>query len=101
MYIFTTSQGSRARVGENQHENDRLLHESKQSWWWFHASNVPSGHGVLETATPSRTEIKEVAYEVFKRCKGRQIDYCLLRYVKRTQTPGLVEIKRRAKTLTF
>ena len=101
MYTFTTQDGSTAHVGENQNENALLLQQCQQNWWWLHASNVPSGHAILETNTPTKAEIKEVAYEVFKRCKGRKIDYCLFKYVKRTTTPGLVELKRRPKTLTF
>lgn len=101
MYIFTTSNGSNASIGENQFENDVLVQKAKQNWMWFHAQNVPSGHGLLETSSPNKKELQEVAYEVFKRCKGRKIEYCLVKYVKRTTTPGLVLLKRRPNVIGF
>lgn len=101
MYTFTTSEGNRASVGENQMENDMLVQRAEQNWWWFHAQNVPSGHGILETPTPTKKEIHEVAYEVFKRCKGRKIQYCLRKHIERTTIPGLVELKRRVRVISF
>jgi len=101
MYQFITTEGTQAHIGENQTENDHLVRTAKQHWTWCHAEHVPSGHGILETSTPTRAELKEVAEELRKRCRMGQgrVEYCLMKYVRRTSTPGLVELTRRPRII--
>lgn len=99
MKNFKTLEGNVFQVGESQSENDMLVRSSHPNWWWFHASNIPSCHAILETSTPSKSEIKYVAQHVKANCKLKHVkkgtvDYCQSKYVSCTNIKGLVSLRR-------
>lgn len=95
------------RIGRNAHENDKLLKSAHQDALWFHLTDEPSPHGILETrdgASPDRGVVVYTAYLVksFSKLKDRvrvPVDILERKYVHRTKTPGLVTLKKTPKRI--
>lgn len=106
MLIVTTDEENIVKLGENQQENQKIIDDSEKGWVWFHADKFPSGHSVIETSTPTKQEIIQVATLVKSKCKLKnyrrgKIIYCPVNNLKSTGIPGEVNMKRRPKTITI
>lgn len=104
MYTLETDEGNTIFIGESQKENEKLIRSSDLDWIWFHADKLPSGHAVINTDSPTKQEIYQVANLVKERCKLKYVRkgtvlYCPIKNLKLTGVPGEVELKRRGKTV--
>lgn len=105
MLIITTDDGNTCKLGTNQQENQQIIDEAEPTWIWFHADKFSSGHAVIETDSPTKKEIIQVALLVKERCKLKhyskgKIILCHVNNLKKTGIPGEVNFKRRPKTVT-
>ena len=50
------------KIGQNKHENDTLVKESKQTDLWFHLANLPSCHVILESDNVNQATIEMIVY---------------------------------------
>jgi predicted ribosome quality control (RQC) complex YloA/Tae2 family protein len=98
--------GLKIKLGRTSLENDKLISESQQNWWWFHLGKLKSGHLVLESESEPDTEtlnycaqlVKE--HSKFKNIYRVSVIYTQIRHVKKTDTPGQVTTKR-TKSITI
>lgn len=102
MYITESIEGNTIQIGRNKDENDNLVKESEPDWIWFHTDKGPSPHGVIQTDCPTKQEIYQTALLVKERSKLKnlrqvKINYCPVKNLKPTSTPGEVILKRRPK----
>lgn len=105
MFITTSEEGNVIKLGTNQQENQEIINNADPTWIWFHADKFSSGHAVIETDSPTKHEIIQVAILVKERCKLKhyskgKIIYCPVKNLKKTGVPGEVDLKRRPKTVT-
>lgn len=56
-------------IGENDQDNWDLIDKSKQNDLWFHLSDFPSPHGVLEV--PTDTNIKKIPKSIILQCANK------------------------------
>ena len=104
MLTITTDEGNIVKLGQSQKENQQLLDEADPTWIWFHADKFSSGHAIIETSTPTKQEIYQIANLVKERCKLKNcrkgtIIYCPVKNLKGTGVPGEVDLKRRPKSV--
>lgn len=53
------------KVGDNAHDNWRIILSADKTYYWVHADNVPSAHVIIEIDEPIKDEI-EYACELCK-----------------------------------
>ncbi len=94
-------------VGRNQNENDKLIREGSQNDLWFHLKDNPSPHGFIHSDTNEKPS-KEIIYKTaelvkkfskFKEYPDVKIIYIELKYIKCTDVPGTVIIKKKTKEI--
>ena len=101
MKTFQSPNGYTVLLGQNAEDNDEVIKKASQNEVWFHLDGMPSCHVVI------KCPIKQLQSECIEFCanlvkqnsKGRFYDkikvvYIPIRYVSRTETPGLVELKK-------
>lgn len=105
MLTITTNEKNIVKLGQSQKENQQLLDEAEPTWIWFHADKFSSGHAIIQTESPTKQEIIQIALLVkegckLKHCHKGKIIYCPVKNLKMTGVPGEVNLKRRPKTVT-
>src|SRR3989338_6339110 len=90
-------------IGENSHDNDKLIAQARQNDIWFHLKKFPSAHVILQCHDRpdqvTKRHLVECATQVKKHGKYRNLPYLIVMYtqisaVHRTETPGLVHVTR-------
>ncbi|GMI12115.1 hypothetical protein TrRE_jg12086 [Triparma retinervis] len=89
VFTFTSSTGRNLLMGENQRENEVLLHHSLPTDVWFHVSSLPSAHiyvrscADLSLGPDSNWGIDDdTVAECCKIVKGNSIKGCKMKAVK-------------------
>ena len=96
------------QVGANQAENDALIKKAPQHAMWFHLKDFPSAHAVVVNTAKAGTYDAEVIRRAAMLVKERAapgvrglrsvgVNYLLIKYVRRTETPGKVIMLKSAK----
>lgn len=93
--------GYKILIGKNAGENDKLLDLAGPEDMWFHLAHFPSPHLVCfsEGKELTRREIRQCAalvkqYSKYSSEKGILIDYLPRKYVVKTKTLGMVNLKQ-------
>ena len=85
------------KIGKNAKENDELISSSEKTYTWFHLSDYPSCHGVINC--PLKDLTKKIIFIVacyiknntkYKNLKNLIVDYIELSNIKRTADLGKV-----------
>lgn len=90
------------KIGKNSEANDKLLKSCPKNCLWFHVKGGSSPHGFLlceenkfHPKAIKRTAELVKSFSKYKNIKEVSVEYTLLKNVKLTDTPGLVEINKR------
>jgi predicted ribosome quality control (RQC) complex YloA/Tae2 family protein len=95
-------------IGANQAENDALIKKAPQHAMWFHLKDFPSAHavvvntakaGVIDADVIHRaaTLVKDRAAPGVRNLQNVGVNYLVIKYVRRTETPGKVIMTKAAK----
>ena len=95
---FETESGVEFIVGRDRYQNDDMVKHYKRNnpnYWWFHADKISSCHAILFSDDPTKQDIREVAYKIWKysKLKKQNIGYVAftqLKNIKPTDIPGMV-----------
>ena len=96
------------QVGANQAENDALIKKAPQHAMWFHLKDFPSAHAVVVNTAKAGTYDTDVIHRAATLVKERAapgvrglqtvgVNYLLMKWVRRTETPGKVIMTKTAK----
>jgi predicted ribosome quality control (RQC) complex YloA/Tae2 family protein len=97
-------------IGANQAENDAIIKKAPQHAMWFHLKDFPSAHavvintakaGVIDADVIHRaaTLVKERASVNVRNLQNVGVNYLLMKWVRRTETPGKVIMTKTAKCI--
>ena len=97
-------------IGANQAENDALIKKAPQHAMWFHLKDFPSAHAVVVNTAKAGTYDAEVIRRAAMLVKERAapgvrglrsvgVNYLLIKYVRRTETPGKVIMLKSPKCI--
>ncbi len=97
------------RIGNNAQENDDLIKISSQNDVWFHLSNLPSCHVVIQQSKKHKVTKEMILYcaelvklnTKYKNYNRLQVDYTEIKNITRTKTPGTVTFKSRNRVNTI
>ena len=98
------------KVGANQAENDALVKKAPQHAMWFHLKDFPSAHAVVvntakagaidaDAIRRAATLVKERAAPGVRGLHSVGVNYLLMKWVRRTETPGKVIMIKSAKCI--
>jgi len=98
------------QVGANQAENDALVKKAPQHAMWFHLKDFPSAHAVVvntakagtcdaDVIRRAATLVKERAATGIRSLQNVGVNYLVIKYVRRTETPGKVIMLKAAKCI--
>ena len=98
------------QVGANQAENDTLVKRAPQHAMWFHLKDFPSAHAVVvntakageydvDVIRRAATLVKERAAPGIRGLRSVGVNYLMIKYVRRTETPGKVIMLKAAKCI--
>jgi predicted ribosome quality control (RQC) complex YloA/Tae2 family protein len=87
------------RLGRNAKENFELIDNADPDDWWFHLSDHPSGHCIIDSSSIDKSMIifagnlvKE--YSKLKTHKNVKIVYTQIKNITKTKTLGQVIVKK-------
>ena len=97
-------------IGANQAENDALVKKAPQHAMWFHLKDFPSAHAVVvntakagemdtDVIRRAATLVKERAAPGIRSLQNVGVNYLVIKYVRRTETPGKVIMLKAAKCI--
>ena len=106
MKYFKTELENQVILGNNDKENNDIIKDSKQNYYWFHLKDNPSPHLILETSEPIKNEIYYAANIVksnskLKNLKNVKIIYTTVKNIKLTNKLGCVQIKKSCKIINI
>jgi predicted ribosome quality control (RQC) complex YloA/Tae2 family protein len=95
-------------IGANQAENDALIKKAPQHAMWFHLKDFPSAHAVVVNTAKAGVIDADVIHRAATLVKDRAapgvrglqnvgVNYLVIKYVRRTETPGKVIMTKTAK----
>ena len=98
------------QVGANQAENDALIKRAPQHAMWFHLKDFPSAHAVVINTAKAGTYDTDVIKRAAPLVKDRAapgirclqnacVNYLLMKWVRRTETPGKVIMLKSPKCI--
>jgi len=94
------------QIGQNQRENDALLKSAEHNHTWFHLTDYPSPHLIINVDYNelSKEQIYRIACILKKNTKYRKenyvnIDYTLRNNIELTEVLGKVLLHRKYKTI--
>ncbi len=93
-------------IGKNQLDNDIIITAAKQTDIWFHLANLPSCHVIISCDKKHPVTKKMIKYcaELTKqhtkyRHRKVKVNYTYIKNIRKTNTPGMVHIKRKCMTM--
>jgi len=98
------------QIGQNAKENDQLVKKANQNDLWFHLQGMSSPHVILKASKgldPPSELIHLAACQVKFHSKMKKnaskikVNYLQAKYVKRTSTPGLVTLQKKANVIAI
>ena len=97
MHIFDV-EGAVFRVGENAEENHEMTGKASKKTWFFHASHVPSPHGILDIAEVPTQSMAMKCASIIRHYTSPtstiHVDMISRRYVRLGERLGEVEFLR-------
>ena len=98
------------QVGANQAENDALIKRAPQHAMWFHLKDFPSAHAVVintakagtydtDVIKRAATLVKDRAAPGIRTLQNAGVNYLLMKWVRRTETPGKVIMLKSPKCI--
>ena len=110
MYSEIFNSAYTIQVGANQAENDALVKRAPQHAMWFHLKDFPSAHAVVVNTAKAGTYDTDVIRRAATLVKDRAapgvrslqnvgVNYLLMKWVRRTETPGKVIMTKAAKCI--
>lgn len=104
--LIITNNDVKYRLGRNAKENFELIDDADQEDWWFHLSDEPSGHCIIDSSTVDKDMIifasslvKE--YSKFKNNKKVKVVYTQVKNITKTKTLGQVIVKKYEGEITI
>lgn len=85
-------------VGENAKENDNLIKKYKDinsKYYWCHLHESSSAHCIICSEDITKKDLQFAKNCIQKHNNNEKIIVCKLLGIRRTDTPGLVEIKKK------
>ena len=87
------------RLGRNAKENFDLIDDADPNDWWFHLSDHPSGHCLIDSEIIDKSMIIFAAnlvkeYSKQKNNKNVKIIYTQIKNITKTKTLGQVIVKK-------
>lgn len=110
MKTFILTDGSLAKLGENNKENWKLISQEdvEPDFYWFHLSAFPSGHLVLFTNEINKEKLHECysickIHSKYRNHRNLKVDCTKIKNLKKTEKEGEVEYKsnKKVKILDF
>lgn len=103
----TTFPNNKIRIGQNAQENDNIIKESKETDVWFHISELPSCHVIIEASTEYPITKQMIYYcanlvkenTKYKNIPKLKINYTTIKNVSRTKIPGKVILKGKVNSV--
>ena len=83
-------------LGQNAQDNHDIIDNADVNDWWFHLSDLPSAHCIVEKSEIEDNDIL-FAYELilknskYKNYKKLEICYTQIKNIKKTKKPGEVK----------
>lgn len=95
------------KIGENAKDNDEIIKEAKETDIWFHISELPSCHVVIECSTEYPINKKMISHCAnlvkqngkYKNIPKLKINYTEIKNVTRTNVPGKVIVNGKFKSI--
>ena len=94
------------QIGKNSTENDELVHTSKPESTWFHLTDFPSCHGVINCPIDKlkSQHIFICACNIknntkYRKMKKLKVSYITMKYVQPTSTLGRVILTKKPKKI--
>ena len=90
-------------IGKNAKHNWDIISRANPEWIWFHVSNAPSAHIILEQENPSKKDIYLAAIQCKKHSKYKKsppisVTYCKVKFLEKGDKVGSV-ICNKTKTI--
>ncbi|AYV82331.1 MAG: protein of unknown function DUF814 [Homavirus sp.] len=100
---------NKIKIGENKEENDTLVKSAKDTDIWFHLSNLPSCHVILECDKKNEATKDMIRYcaqlvkqnTKYKNFSKLKVTYTEIRNVRRTSTVGMVILKGKTNDIVI
>ena len=97
------------QIGQNAKENDQLVKKANQNDLWFHLQGMSSPHVILKASKgfeppPSLIYLAAAQVKFHSKMKNNRsnvkVNYLQAKYVKRTNTPGMVTLQKKASVIS-
>ena len=84
-------------LGQNANENHEIIDDADKNDWWFHLTDYPSGHCIVERSEIEEEDIIFASTLIkenskYKNSKRLSICYTQIKNIKKTKNPGEVKI---------
>ena len=88
-------------LGQNAQENHNIIDNAEKNDWWFHLTDFPSGHCIVETDILEKEDIIFASKLVkenskFKNINKVSVSYLQIKNIKKTMKPGEVKLLKKA-----
>tara|TARA_E500000178_G_scaffold319032_1_gene340950 strand:- start:148 stop:483 length:336 start_codon:yes stop_codon:yes gene_type:complete len=91
-------------LGQNAIENHQIIDDADKNDWWFHLTDFPSGHCIVETDNLDKEDIIYASQLVKENSKYKNINkvsvsYLQIKDIKKTKKPGEVKLLKKANKI--
>lgn len=91
-------------LGQNAIENHQIIDDADKNDWWFHLTDFPSGHCIVETDNLDKEDIIYASQLVKENSKYKNINkvsisYLQIKDIKKTKNPGEVKLLKKANKI--
>ena len=91
-------------LGQNAIENHQIIDDADKNDWWFHLTDFPSGHCIVETDNLVKEDIIYASQLVKENSKYKNINkvsvsYLQIKDIKKTKNPGEVKLLKKANKI--
>jgi len=105
--IDNTFENNIIKIGENANENDKIIQEAEQNDVWFHLSNLPSCHVIIECSEEFPLIPIMITYcaqlvkqnTKYKHYAKLKVSYTIIKNVNRTDVAGSVILKGKVRKI--
>ena len=82
-------------LGKNAQDNHNIIDNADKNDWWFHLTDFPSGHCIVETDLLDKEDIIFASNLVkdnskYKNINKVSVSYLQIKHIKKTNKPGEV-----------
>lgn len=102
-----TFENNPIKIGQNAIDNDNIISEAKEADIWFHLKTFPSCHVIIECSNEYPINLTMIIHcanlvkqnTKYKNVPNVKVNYTPIKNIHKTDTPGLVIIKGKAKNI--